>query len=97
MATKPTKAQQIATLQRQLREALAGQVHNYHFASHNLPKASTDKLMGSGVVLTLTVLGGREICDPVLIRDGLSADTIAALQADIRRSYDQATVFKPKV
>lgn len=96
MATKPTKAQRIATLERQLREALAGQVHQYHFASQYLPKASTDKLMGSGVVLTLTVLGGREICEPVLIRDGLSAETITALQADLKRSYELATMYKPK-
>lgn len=96
MATKQTKAQRIAELERKLGEALAGQIHVYHFADAELSKASTDKLMGSGVVLTLTVLGGREVCKPVLIRDGLSAETINALRADFARSYTLATMFKPK-
>jgi hypothetical protein len=35
------------------------------------------------------------IC-PVVIRDGLSADTIEALRRDFARSYAGATAFKPK-
>lgn len=86
----------IADLERQLGEALAGQAHVYHFADATLHKASTDCLLGSGVIMTLTVLGGREICSPVLIRDGLSPETIAALKDDLVRSYGLATQFKPK-
>lgn len=93
---KKTKAARIADLERQLKEALAGQVHTYHFADAGIDKASTKHLMGSGVMLTLTVLGGREICTPVLIRDGLSDETIAALKADFVRSYELATLYKPK-
>lgn len=55
-----------------------------------------DRLKGSGVVLTLSGLGGAEICKAVLIRDGLSAETIAALKRDIARSFIEATAFKPK-
>lgn len=95
MKLKQTKSQRIAELERKLNEALAGQAHVYHFASASLDKASTDHLMASGVVITLTVLGGREIFSPVLIRDGLSKETIAALKADFARSYGNAVSFKP--
>jgi hypothetical protein len=93
---KINKDARIATLERQAKENLSGQVHNYHFADSALNKAGTDSLIGSGVILELTVLGGRKICSPVLIRDGLSAELIAALRADLVRSYELATMYKPK-
>ena len=100
MKTKQTKAQLVAELitelERKLKEALAGQAHIYHFASSALDKASTDHLAASGVIITLTVLGGREILGPVLIRDGLSKETIEALKADFVRSYESAVELKPK-
>lgn len=96
MKAKQTKAARIVELERKLREAEAAQVHHYHFASATIDKASTDHLLGSGVILTLTVLGGREICAPVMIRDGLSKETIEALKADFVRSYENAVEFKPK-
>jgi len=34
--------------------------------------------------------------EPTLIRDGLSPETIAAIKADLKRSYDLAIQFKPK-
>lgn len=92
----PKNTQRIQDLERKLKEALAGQAHVYHFAEVGISKASTDHLMASGVVLTLTALGGREICEPVLIRDGLSKETIAALRADLQRSFELATLYKPK-
>jgi hypothetical protein len=96
--TKPkqTKAQRIAELERKLMEAEALQVHNYHFASAGLDKASTDHLMASAVILTLTAIGGRVICRPVAIKDGLSKETIAALKADMVRGYADTVAFKPK-
>lgn len=93
---KQTKSQRIATLERQLIEAKAGQSHVYHSAESAVNKIGTNQLTGSGVVLTLTVLGGREVCAPVLIRDGLSDELIAALKADFKRSFDLATLYKPK-
>ncbi len=96
MKTKQTKVQRIAELERKLKEALAGQAHVYHFASAALDKASTDHLAASGVIITLTFLGGREVHSPVLIRDGLSKETIEALKADFIRSYESAVEFKPK-
>lgn len=94
-STKKTKTQRIAELERKLKEALAGQVHTHHFASVELDSFSTSKLMGSGVILELTVLGGKA-STPVLISDGLSPETIAAIRADLVRSYNKVVEFKPK-
>ena len=96
MKTKQTKVQRIAELERKLKEAEAGQAHVYYFASAAVDKASTDHLAASGVIITLTFLGGREVHRPVLIRDGLSKETIEALKADFLRSYQSAVEFKPK-
>lgn len=86
----------IAVLERERREALAGQVHVYHFADAYLEKASVKHLTASGVIITLTALGGREIVGPTLIRDGLSEETVKALRADMVRSYKSAIELKPK-
>ena len=90
------KAKTNAVLRREAKELLAGQVHQYHYAEKEVEKASIDHIMGSGVILELTVLGGRELVKPVLIRDGLSKETIEAIQADLCRSYELATTFKPR-
>lgn len=87
---------QLADARQKAYDHLAGQVHQYHFADANIDKCSTDRMMASGVILTLSALGGRVIVEPVCIRDGLSKETIEALRADFRRSYLHATSFKPK-
>ena len=92
---KQTKAERIRELERQLMEAKAQQIHNYHFASHDLEKLGITHCMASAVIVTFTVLGGRTV-GPVAILDGLSEATIKALQEDMRRSFEQATAFKPK-
>lgn len=94
-APKKTKSQRIAELEIRLAEALAGQAFVYASATQDLPKASTDNMMGSGVVLRLHALGGRELIKPVLIRDGLGFETIAALKADLVRSYELAVCSTP--
>lgn len=88
--------QRIAELERQLLEAQAAQAHVYFHAESRLDRAGSEHMKASGVVLTLTELGGREICQPVLIRDGLSAETIAAIKRDLARSYTEATACKPR-
>lgn len=95
--TKPKqpKAARIAELERKLQEALAGQAHRYKFAQEGLKKAGEKHLAGSGIVLTMTVLGGRELFEPVVIRDGLTEATIEALNAEMVRSYELATLYKP--
>lgn len=96
MNTNKPKRQTRADLQREVKELRAQLVHQYHFASAGIARASTDHFMGGGVLLELTGLGGRTVIEPVVIRDGLSADTIAALQRDLARSYQRAIEFKPK-
>ena len=88
--------EKVATMERQLKEAKACQIHNLYFASDALKKASVDKLFGSGVILELTFLGGKAVFDPVLIVDGLSNETIAALTKDMARAFNRATELKPK-
>ena len=82
-------------LEREVLELKAQLASTYHFASVSIKKASTDHLMASGALLQLTCIGGRELISPTLIRDGLSPETIEALQKDIKRSYELATAFKP--
>lgn len=91
---KPVKKTREA-LERQIFELQAQLAHVYHFADAELNKAG-DCLMGSAVIMHLTVLGGREITKPFAIRDGLSKETIEAIKADLRRSYAQCVEFKPK-
>lgn len=83
-----------ADLQRKVKELEAQLASTYAFAAKDLHKAG-DALMASGALLELHALGGRELIRPVLIRDGLSADTIEALRRDIIRSYAGATALKP--
>ena len=92
---KKTKAQRIAELEQKLEEVEAYHIYRHHFASKALDRFSTDKLMGSGVVLSLTLLGGKELFEPVMICNGLSKETIAALKADLVRSFNYATELKP--
>lgn len=91
MIKKPTRQE----MKQKIRELEAQLVHRYHFASRTIDKAGTKNLVGSGVIISLVMLGGREIIEPLCIRDGLSDETIAALKADFARSYEIATMFKP--
>lgn len=93
--TKPkTKGPTKAHLARQIKELKAQLAHVYHYASLTLPKAKD--LMASGVMVELSGLGGKEITPAFVIRDGLSQETINALQKDIARSYELAVQQKPK-
>jgi hypothetical protein len=84
---KKTRAQ----LERQILELNAQLASSYCYASQEISNASNDKFHCSGVLLQLTALGGREIIKPVVIVDGLSEATIAAIRADIKRSFDKVT------
>jgi hypothetical protein len=55
-----------------------------------------DKLMASAAILEIRALGGRVIVGPVAIRDGLSSEAIAALRLDLHRSFELATLKKPR-
>lgn len=77
----------VADLQAQLASTLGA-------AFDALPKAG-QPLHGSAAVLTITGLGGRVIVPPVAIRDGISPATVDALQDDLRRSFELATLVNP--
>lgn len=82
------------TLGRKILELESQLAHRYSFAMTEIDGASIDRLMGSGVLLQLTGIGGKDIIHPVVIKDGLSLE---AIKADLVRSYDLAVMFKPKV
>lgn len=82
-------------LKQEIKELKAQLARTYHFVSTSLSKTGTDKMMGSGVMLELTALGGRQLIIPVMIRDGLSKETIDAIQKDIIRSYKLTVELKP--
>jgi len=93
--TKPVKKTR-QQLERQILELESQLAHRYAYAQSEIDKASTAKMMASGVLLQLTALGGREIISPVVIRDGLSPETIAAIKADLHRSYELTVMHKTK-
>lgn len=85
---------EVDTLKRKLREAEAFQVHQLHFAADTLKKFAVDRIAGSAVILEVSSVGGKTVLGPVAV-NGFSADTIAALTADLRRTYQDRTEFKP--
>ena len=96
MKTKKKPKITRADLERKIVELNAQLAHVYHFVDAELHRAGSDALTASGVVVTLTALGGRKITEPFVVKNGLSDETIKALRRDIRRSYEDAVVFKPK-
>lgn len=87
----------IQELERKLLETNSQLIHVLHFSCVDLIKASTDKMQGSGVIITITALGGKPIIEPTCIANGLSNATIQALKADMVRSFEYKTEFKPKL
>ena len=94
LTKKQKRKAEIAALKNRIVENKALQASNYHFASQGVTKASNEKLMGSAVIVEMRYLGGKEVCEPFAILDGLSDSTIEAIKADLKRSFDQATMFK---
>lgn len=92
MKKKPTTK---ADLERKIKELEAQLIHQYHFATRLIDRASIKKTMGSAVIMELTFLGGAKVFEPVAIKDGLSDDTIAAIKADLKRSYELTAELKP--
>lgn len=72
-------------LERRIQELEAQCPWNARAALREIGNAG-DKFTASAVILRLTALGGREVINPVAIRDGLSDETIAQLRKDIERT-----------
>ena len=90
-----TKKPTYADLARQNMELKAQLAYVYASASKDMQNVGA-ALMGGGVLVQMHALGGRELIKPVVIRDGLSDATIQAFKADLLRSYELATLQKPK-
>lgn len=82
--------EQLVTMQQKVHQHEASTLYRRRAVYHDLLDAGKDKMMASGVIITITALGGRQIVPPVMIADGLSADTIAALQRDVQASHEMA-------
>ena len=96
MSNKETMATRIAELEKQLFVAQASQLHRLHFASIYLDKINANQMRGSGIVLSIHTLSGKPVFEPVMIANGLAPETIAALKADLARSFNYTTELKPK-
>jgi len=92
---KQTNRQRVATLSRRVLELEAQLAHASHFARIGLVQAGRDRTMGSAVIVQMHYLGGKEVCPPFALKDGLSPETIAALLSDLRYTYERAVEFKP--
>lgn len=86
-------AAELATAQRRAAELQAQLASTLGAAFDDMGKAAD--FHGSGVILSLSALGGREIVRPVMIRDGLSPDSVTALRRDVCRSFELATLVSP--
>jgi len=93
--SKPDKTQRIATLERKLKESVGSQPYALHFAKLGIMDANRKKTMGSGILVTLNYIGGKEVCLPFVVKDGFSDETIAALRAELEYSFARAIEFKP--
>lgn len=68
---------------------------NYNIASQGLLKLGRDNLLGSGVIVTIHSLSGKELVEPICFKDGFSHRTVNSLLDDIQYSYDFTVSFKP--
>jgi hypothetical protein len=82
------KLSRTAQLAKDLLQSKAHDIGTLASANRDIGKANTDKYMASGVIITVQNLSGANIVEPFMIVDGLSAETIAAIRADIKRTYD---------
>lgn len=86
---KQSLLNKIERLERQLLEAKAHSPVRMRDSIRDLLTAGKDHRMASGVIITITGLGGDTIIKPTTVFDGLSPTTIESLRADIKSSLDQ--------
>ena len=89
------KIARIKELERKNRELEAQLAYVYHYAKHGIAKTDRSQMTGSGIVVQLHWLGGKEVCPAFLMKDGFSKATIEALTEDLKFSYERAVEFKP--
>lgn len=74
----------------------SGAASTYHFAGAELLKCNKDRFNGSGVIISMKGLSGKELVMPFMIKNGLSNETINALLDDMQKSYDDIIELKPQ-
>jgi len=82
---RPSRA---AKMTNELRNMKAQDIGTLSAAHEAVSRADKKRFMASGVIVTLTNLSGVTIAEPFTVADGLSDETIRALQADIRATYE---------
>ena len=87
---------EVLRLKRRILELESQLPHRYEMADTALGKCGTDMNMAGGVLLQLSTLGGKELINPVMIKDGLSDGTIKCIREDLLRSYNLTVMYKPK-
>jgi len=93
-AKRAKMAAELAAAERRIFELKAQLAATLGAAFDAIPKAAAD-YHGAGVIIQIHAIGGREVVAPVMIRDGISGATVAALQDDLARSFELATLVNP--
>lgn len=90
----------VLTLQNELQNLKVCQhksalIHTYHFSGNEMLTCNRDRMLGSGVILAIYDLSGKTRVSPVMLKDGLSNETINSLLNDMQYSFDNAVSYKP--
>lgn len=83
----------VAELERQIIKLEAAQIIRLKCSYDNALKASTEKYMGSGLIIQVTDLEGKNVIDPTMIVDGFSKELIDALRAEIHQSQSSLLLW----
>ena len=83
------KKSTISEVNNKLRILEASQLFRICAAVRNIEKCNTNVYMGSAITMTIRNLRDDKnvVVEEVAINDGLSTETIQAIQRDLRRSY----------
>lgn len=76
-------------IKKDLEHSLASSLHRLVQAYTDIRKTTKDRYMGSGILITIKNINQSNdtICEEFMIKDGLSDDTIKAIQNDIIYSF----------
>lgn len=86
---KPSRKDLLITeLENRIQELESHDILRMMQAREEIKRLTQAKFMGSGVILHIKSLRGSDLVAPVMIQGGLSDETIAAIQADLLRSYE---------
>lgn len=96
MSKKQTISEKLAAAEARIRDLEAGDVQRIGRAFDALDALLVaGPLRGGRLTMHITAPDGREVVRPVMLHAGLSDRTIAALQDDLRRSFDVAVAVNP--